>query len=930
MSSDRHPDRAGRLMNGWIAGPFFVIAALMPPASPAFASIRPVVSPAGQLPVLFEENRGQAPDEVRFLARTADFLLLLTGREAILVPWNRAASTPQEGSPAPSVVRMTFPGSDGETHIAGEQAESARTSYLRGSDPAGWHGNVPNYRRVRYTSLYPGIDLLFYGGGGRIEYDFVVQTGADPDQITVDFQGVSSLRLNPKGELALETPAGELRHLAPRVSQETAGKRVEVSGKFVLRDAQTVGFELGPYDQSLPLTIDPVIVFSTYWGGSEGDVPGGVAVDSEGFIYLTGSTGSLDFPLLNPVQGEFAGGGTPNGDTFVTKFDPTGSRVIYSTYVGGFGTDIARGLAVDSQGRAVVAGTTFSQDFPSTPGAFQTICSGLCPFVYRLTPDGTAFSFSTFIGRGDGTGVAVDSQDQIIVVGATSSSDYPVVNAAQSQRRGGRDAVVTKLNSAGSALIFSTYLGGSGDENLIGKQDVATDPAGNIFVVGRTNSNDFPLLNAVQLQRLGGTEAYVTKYTPAGGLIFSTYLGGTDDDEARGVVADAAGDAYFVGHTRSTDFPTVDALQPTFGGGVGFGDAFVARIASAGSNLVFSTYLGGVGADTANDVALDSLGRIVVAGTGTANFPVHRSLRAFEGIDNVVVKLAADGSELIYSTPIGGGDQDVVVTVLETDVLVAGNISSGNYPVLNALQPRTMGGTEIFLTHLADGGTLYFAQFANGDGAVSDLLLTGSSAVTTATATVTFRGSDGATLSPNVTVVGGQAQPGPGGEGLVVEVPPLGLVRISTDGTGPLTAGSVTVDFDSPLGGTIRFTLTPFGTAGVGESRLVRGFISPVRRTAINTGVAIFNPQDRQIGLTMRLRNLAGEEIPGGLRSTALGPHEHLAQFINEIFPNANLENFEGTLTVETSSLNALIAATALELGSQPGQFTTLPVTPVP
>ncbi|HLV01738.1 MAG TPA: hypothetical protein VKZ59_10750, partial [Acidobacteriota bacterium] len=523
---------------------------------------------------------------------------------------------------------------------------------------------------------------------------------------------------------------------------------------------------------------------------------------------------------------------------------------------------------------------------------------------------------------------AIDLMDQIVVTGKTSS-DFPVMNAAQPERGGQSDAFVSKLNSSGSSLFFSTYLGGSGSENIIGKHDISTDPMGNICVVGRTDSSDFPLQGALQEEIGGDDDAFVVKYSPNGTLIYSTFLGGSQDDEGRGVVADEEGHCIVVGTTRSPDFPTLAAFQQQFGGGVPIGDAFVSKIEPTGEAFVFSTYLGGQLGDVANDVALDELGQPVVVGNGASNFPVSNPLLAFEGIDNYVAKFSADGSELLYSTPIGGGDQDVVVATSGRGALVAGRISAGNAPILRALQPRSNGSTEVFLVHIAEGGTLYFAQFANGTGAVSDILLTGSSPVTGSTANIIFRDNNGETTHPNVSVVGGTVVED-GEEGLVVEVPPLGLARITSDGQGLLGAGSVNVDYDNPLGGTIRFTLTPFGTTGVGESEPVRGFITPVRRTAINTGVAIYNTEDRQIGLTMRLRNMAGEEVAGGLKTTALVAHGHLAQFIHEIFTNADLENFEGTLTVETNTLNALIAATALELGSQPGQFTTLPITPLP
>jgi len=347
---------------------------------------------------------------------------------------------------------------------------------------------------------------------------------------------------------------------------------------------------------------------------------------------------------------------------------------------------------------------------------------------------------------------------------------------------------------------------------------------------------------------------------------------------------------------------------------------------------VFATYLGGHLGDTANDVALDSLGRIVVVGNGSSNFPVLDPILNFEGIDNYVTKLRGDGSGLVYSTPIGGADQDIAVATFGTNVYIAGNISSGNLPVLNALQPRKLGFTNSFLTQLADVSQIYFAQFGNGSGVVSDILLTNSSEASPSNATLNFRADDGTPLEVNVTVTdsqGGATTQNQVSE-LQVTVEPFGAVRILTDGVGDVVTGSVTVNHDGPLGGVIRFTLSDFGTAGVGSSELVRGFITPVRRTAINTGVAMFNPEDETAGIIMRLRDLAGVQIQGGLHSRALQPGEHLALFITELFKNADLTDFEGTLTVDVNSLNQLITATALELGTERGQFTTLPVTPIP
>ena len=428
----------------------------------------------------------------------------------------------------------------------------------------------------------------------------MVAPGNDAASIRLRFEGVESMKVSPEGELVLTTALGELRHRVPQVFQEVEGRRTEIGGCYHLEGEETVvvGFEVASYDRTRPLVIDPVLDFSTYFGGSSADEPGGVATDTEGNIYLAGHTGSLDFPLLNPFQEEFAGGGTPLGDVFVTKLDPTASSVLYSTYIGGDTTDICRGIAVDSQGRAVVTGTTFSDDtFPFTAGAFQEECPGRCPFVVRLSPDGSQMSYGTFLGRGHGGAVAVDALDQVVLTGKTTSNPpvFPVTPGAfQENRPGGWDAFVSKLTSDGSGLVFSTYLGGEDDENLTGKQDIATDPAGNIYVTGRTRSTDFPVQNAIQGSFGGGTDdAYVTKFTPQGAVVYSTYLGGSEDDQGVGIDADAEGNTYVTGDTESMDFPTtLGSFQPEYGGGGVFGDAFVTKLNPAGGAFVFSTFLG--------------------------------------------------------------------------------------------------------------------------------------------------------------------------------------------------------------------------------------------------------------------------------------------------------------------------------------------------
>lgn len=911
------------------AGASLRTSASSPPARSSTSAVRAAArSLASDAPLLFEENRGQVSAEVKYLVRARGYALFLTPREPV---WMLRAAGGGEGGTA-TMVRMELQGMNPNARLYAEEPARTRTSYLRGSDPGGWVSGLLNHSRIRYRDVYPNIDLVFYGDGHGLEYDFVVGPGADPSQIRFRFEGVDDTHLRQDGSLLLSTGHGNLEHSVPRIYQVVDGARRSVPGGFQMDEGDTVRFAVEAFDRERELVIDPVLRYSTYFGGTRDEVPGAVAVDADGNLYVVGSTGSLDFPTVDPAQPEFGGGGTPNGDVFITKLDPTGSFVIYSTYIGGTGTDIGRSIAVDAQGRAVVTGTTFSANFPATPGAFQTVCSGQCPFVVKLSPDGSQFVYSTFLGRGDGVAVSVDSNSRALVTGRTTSSDFPVANAFQAERGGQSDAFVSSLNATGTALVFSTFLGGSADENLTGRQGITSDAAGNIFVVGHTVSDDFPVLNPAQATRSGAEDAFVSKFTAQGNLVYSSYLGGTGQDRGQAVAVDPQGNLFVAGNTTSADFPTANAFQPDYGGGAGIGDAFVAKFSPAGNQLLFSTYLGGQAGDTANDIAIDSLGRVVIVGNASANFPVVDPFVQFSGIRNYVAKLSNDGSELIYSTPIGGADADIAVAAFGTDVYVAGNIATGTLPLLKPLQALRKGGIDTFLVQVADAGELYFAHFGNGTGAVSDILLTNSSEASPANALVQFRGDDGLPVELNLSVVGDPGIVGPQNQvdQLNVVVAPMGAVRIRTDGLGDIVTGSVTVTHDNPLGGVIRFNLSPFGNAGVGTSGLVRGFISPVRRTTINTGVAVYNPLDRQVGLRFRLRNLAGVQVTGGLRNLTLQPHEHLARFITELFQNADLAGFEGTVTVEVTSLDAVITGTALELGPQPGQFTTLPVTPIP
>ena len=503
------------------------------PASKSDDAVRVrVIGAFGKLPLSFEANRGQTDSQVRFLSRGPQHTLLLAPTEAVLIFITREHPEGVEGQatkaklakPRPATrtaLRMTFLGANPDARVTGREELPGKANYFIGNDPAGWRTNVPTYARVHYEDLYPGIDLVYYGNQRQLEYDFVVRPGADPRRIALGFRGAQRLEVDPQGDLVLHTAAGAIRQRKPIIYQEVAGRRVEIPGDYVLRDGQRVGFHVAAYDTSLPLIIDPVLSYSTYLGGMEFDEGRGITVDATtGEAYVTGFTNSFDFPTIaGSFQTAFAQG---NGDAFVTKLNATGSALVYSTYLGGNGADEGRGIAIDSIGQAYVTGITGSSNFPTTPGAYQTVTGG--------------GSEGTF------------------------------------------DAFVTKLNFDGSMLLYSTYLGGNGSDQGNG---IAVDTSGNAYVTGFTGSTNFPA-TAGPFGPGGGGDAFVTALNPTGTapLVFSTYLGGTGGDMGMGITVDAMSspNAYVVGITQSTDFPTTaGAFDTMFNGG--FDDAFVAKIA---------------------------------------------------------------------------------------------------------------------------------------------------------------------------------------------------------------------------------------------------------------------------------------------------------------------------------------------------------------
>ena len=634
----------------------------------------------GNLPLSFEANHGQADGRVKFFSRTGGYTLFLTQDEAVLALRGSKANTartkfaggdppPQSGTgvpPTDAVLRMKLRNANPVAKITGMEELAGTSNYFIGNDPASWRTNVPTYAKVKYEGIYSGIDLVYYGKQRQLEYDFIVAPGADPHHIAFDVRGAKRIRRDERGDLVLKmkTGEGEIRWHKPVVYQEKNGTRQLVAARYAITDTNRVGFEVAKYDASRPLYIDPLI-YSTYLGGSSDDVGFGIALDSTGNTYVTGYTHSTDFPTKNPLQGA----NTASPTVFVAKLNPAGSALVYSTYLGGSGSEAGNGIAVDSAGNAYVTGSTYSTDFPTTPGAFQTKLAGTDDaFVTKINPAGSALVYSTYLGGSgseQGYGIAVDSAGNGYVIGDTDSSDFPTMNPVQAAYGGGyEDAFVAKLNPTGSALVYSTFLGGSDYDIGTG---VAVDSAGTASVIGRTWSTDFPTKNPLQAASAGPADAFVAKLNSAGSaFVYSTYLGGSGTyDAGNGIAVDSAGNAYVIGDTDSSDFPTTkNAAQPANGGGI---DAFVAKLNPTGSSLVYSTYLGGSNIEDGYGIAVDSAGNAYVIGdTDSDDFPTTKNAAqpANGGgsgggiVDAFAAKLNPAGSAFVYSTYLGGSNYD--------------------------------------------------------------------------------------------------------------------------------------------------------------------------------------------------------------------------------------------------------------------------------
>jgi len=616
----------------------------------------------GKLPLHFEANQGQTDSGVKFLSRGRGYTLFLTGRgEAVMLLGKpapmydrlesaallRAAAKPPPKPATPAaVVRMNLIGASTSPRVEGVEESPGKANYFIGNDPKMWRTNVPMYAKVKVHGLYPGVDLVYYGNQRKLEYDFIVAPGADPGSITMAVEGAERPSLDGQGDLVLAIEDREVRFQKPVVYQEVDGVRQEISGSYKLKSAHQVGFQVGAYDGSRPLIIDPTLSYSTYLGGSGVDQSLGIAVDSSGHAYVTGFTTSTNFPTTPGAFQTTAPGGVV--DAFVAKLNAAGSALLYCTYLGGSGVDQGFGVAVDSGGHAYVTGFTNSMNFPTTLVAFRTTSGGGAhAFVTKLNPTGSGLVYSTYLGGSSndrGLGIAVDSGGHAHVTGLTNSTNFPTTPGTfQTTSGGGVHAFVTKLNPTGSGLVYSTYLGGSGSDQ---GQGIAVGSGGHAYVTGSTSSTNFPTTtNAIQPASGGGEDAFVTMLNSTGtGLVYSTYLGGSGDEEGKGIAVDSRGHAYVTGFTSSINFPrTTGAFQAIAPVKVPLGGhgAFVAALNPLGTGLVYSSYLGGSGEDVGFGIALDGSYSAYFTGlTNSINFPTTAG--AYQTTDPVPIMGSGD------------------------------------------------------------------------------------------------------------------------------------------------------------------------------------------------------------------------------------------------------------------------------------------------
>jgi len=773
----------------------------------------------GNLPLAFEPNRGQTDARVKFLSHAGHHTLWLTNDEAVLAVGRRSRArlsdqrekekSLQANESAPTVLRMKFVGANTNPRVAGEARQQGAVNYLMGT-PEKWRTKIPVYSRVRYSSLYPGIDLVFYGNNRELEYDLVVSPGSDPEQIRLGISGAENMRIDVDGNLVLKTAAGDVLQQKPKVYQRKGKNLVAVAGDYVIRSKNEVGFRLGSYDRKAAVVIDPVLRYASNLtgGGDEDDGATGIAVDSSNRAVVSGWTASTEFPAGTGVEHSGLA-------AFVIKLDFTGSKMIFTAFVEGsvFFDNVP--LVLDAADNIYIAGSTFGNTFGDdtfkpTPGAFQGTFGGKTDaWVAKLNSSGTSLIYATFLGgSGDERigGIAVDSSGNAYVTGTTTSKNFPVsAGVFQHDCKLKSDgscasAFVTKLNALGTRVLYSSYLGGHGTQSGEG---IALNSSGNAFVVGGTDAKDFPTTaGSAQPVPAGGEDAFVAQVSSSGShLNFSTFLGGADFDVGNAIALDSSGNAFITGRTLSANFPVKNAFQPGCSGGC----SFISKLNTSG-RLVYSTFLGRNGG-SGTGIAVTPAGEAYVTGEPGSTFPITQN--AFQRVqgpqlfDNppggsiFITKFSSTG-QLIYSSYFGGGlEHSRVALDRSTNAYLTGLVSFGG------LIPATPGAFQE-------------QRGAEEDAFVAKVVSLCALSTVNRTVTICSPGN-GSTVKSPVNIVAG-----------TTDVTPVKLTQVYLDGKKIFEAPLSAINVALPIaGGSHRLTVQGLDTANVFFKKSISVNVSP-------------------------------------------------------------------------------------------------------
>jgi len=697
------------------------------------------------LPLAFEANQGQTDPAVKYMARGNGYSVFLTANDAVFaipstenageLPSRTLSAHTRPRAPKKlqnAAIDMGLVGGNVGPGIVADNQLAGIVNYYVGSDSKNWHTGVKQYSSISYRDVYPGVNMVFHGSQRQLEFDFVVSPGADPKVIELGFKGARELGTDVSGNLLLNSSAGAVVLHKPVAYQEKDGKREMVDAVFQVNNRNEVALSIGRYDRSRKLVIDPSLTYSTYLGGTAEDDVFGIASDSSGNAYVTGQTASIDFPY---ATGANAGG----LDAFISKITPDGSSLAYSAYIGGAGNDSGNAIAVDPSLNVFVAGGTTSTNFPTQNPLQPASGGGVDAFVLELASNGASMVFSTYLGGGGddiANGIAIDTTG-VYVVGSTASTNFPVQNsgAFQATIHGTSNGFVTKLNTSGTTLAYSTYLGG-GSNDLASA--VAVDGAGDAYVTGVTVNANFPTTPGAFQTNCGtdGTcnggleDAFVTVFNPSGSQpIYSTFVGGEKNDRGLAIAVDSSKDAYVTGLTQSQLFPLKSALQSFFAGGNQ--DAFVTELNPSGNFLIYSTFLGGSGDDAGAGIAVDgSKNAYVIGQTTSTNFPMQAATQPTSGggRDAFVTEIGTSGSSLAFSTYLGGASDEntnagsgnlgplgaIAVDGSGAHIYVVGNTSSSGFPTVSPLQGGYGGSTDGFVAKYATDVSSADFTVANG------------------------------------------------------------------------------------------------------------------------------------------------------------------------------------------------------------------------